>query len=231
MPLDVRCIALSKHPQAISSLFLVPKMPEYGADVLNKRVFIEFLVDRKGTRRPFAGTICRVLESTDCGDDGILIRYVDHEIKFDDGDVRVFNLQVEEDANRLFWKAPVEDACGKKRRARGGAESCGPEQKKSCHEHDKGRPTIARFHAEKWLRNLPQWLEDDGLSKDTIRGFLTTAMKLASGEGITYKNWPEGVTFYRGIPVSPLFGDSQWEKLFQDIKEYEKKYCNGIDIS
>jgi hypothetical protein len=78
-------------------------MAAYGDEVLNKRVFVEFL-HSDGALRPYGGIVQRKIEWTELDNAGNLICKVKHEVRFEEiGDVRLLDLKEKEDANQLMW--------------------------------------------------------------------------------------------------------------------------------
>jgi hypothetical protein len=83
------------------------------------------------------------------------------------------------------------------------------------------------------LRNLPDWttsmerylLDHENLSQQNFRSVMRQVRRLASGEGITYTRWDEGVYFYANKRVD-LSGD--FEALYEEAVVFENEH--GQDL-
>lgn len=66
-----------------------------------------------------------------------------------------------------------------------------------------------------------QYLLDEGESEKNIKNVVRQVKKFLSGDGIPYKNWPDGVRFMEDNPVNLSM---DFDQLHEEAKAFEKRY-------
>jgi hypothetical protein len=89
---------------------------------------------------------------------------------------------------------------------------------------DEQRAALPEFKLDAFLRAFEAWMEPDGehpVSEQNRRSVIRQVRKLVSGEGVTYKYWPEGVIFRKDEPVTM---QSDISAIIDDARDCEDQY-------
>ena len=90
------------------------------------------------------------------------------------------------------------------------------------------RPNLGKQYKDPsvWMQAIKSyWVDQEGLSNQNLRSVMRQVSKLCTGEGVTYKRWPEQAHFCKGEEV-----DLSWDldALYDQACEYENKH--GRDL-
>lgn len=78
-----------------------------------------------------------------------------------------------------------------------------------------------------WIEEMKQWLltvphgRGKVASEANAKTVLSKVRKLASGSGIHYAGWPEGITFYKGEKVDLSY---DFDTMFEEAEQFEETY-------
>ena len=91
---------------------------------------------------------------------------------------------------------------------------------------DEQRAGLEKFtlNLDAFLDGFEAWMESDGehpVSEQNRRSVMRQVRKLVSGEGVTYRYWPDNVVFRKGEPVTM---QSDISKIIDDARDYEDQY-------
>jgi len=73
-----------------------------------------------------------------------------------------------------------------------------------------------------WLLNVPHGKNHKTCSQDNAQQVIRQARKLLSGQGVPYKNWPEGVAFAKNESIT--LDGTNFDSLYERAKFFQKKY-------
>ena len=73
-----------------------------------------------------------------------------------------------------------------------------------------------------WLLNVPHGKNHKTCSQDNAQQVIRQARKLLSGQGVPYKNWPEGVAFAKNESIT--LDGTNFDSLYERAKIFQKKY-------
>jgi hypothetical protein len=91
---------------------------------------------------------------------------------------------------------------------------------------EEQRAKLAKIPQEEWVEDMREYLlHDERLSVSNCASVMRQVVKLASGVGITYGRWPNGVAFGRGRRINV---GANFDEMLNDAVDFENEH--GADL-